>query len=128
MLPPVSLPISKAHIAAVTAERAHNSVSLSLEQREQEREASRARELALRNERRAASGLEPVESLDDLDSFAIMNAPTICCARGNVVVSASTIAGIAGRLISIVTAAVAVRRPRVIMKLLRCSRSVFKGR
>jgi carboxyl-terminal processing protease len=57
----------QADIAAVTAERAHNSVSLSLLAREQEREESRARELALRNERRAALGQEPVVSLDDLE-------------------------------------------------------------
>ena len=53
----------QADIAAVTAERAHNSVSLSLVAREQEREDSRTRELALRNERRAALGQEPVASL-----------------------------------------------------------------
>ena len=57
----------EADIAAVTAERAHNSVSLSLEQREIEREASRERELALRNERRAALGLQAVASVEDLE-------------------------------------------------------------
>jgi carboxyl-terminal processing protease len=58
----------QADIAATTAERAHDSVSLSLAQREQEREASRQRELALRNDRRAALGLEPIASLEELDS------------------------------------------------------------
>jgi carboxyl-terminal processing protease len=57
----------EADIAATTAERAHDSVSLSLKQRELEREESRLRELALRNERRAALGLEPVPSVEELD-------------------------------------------------------------
>jgi carboxyl-terminal processing protease len=57
----------EADIQATTEERAHNSVSLSLEQRELERENARHHELALRNERRAALGLEPMASLEDVD-------------------------------------------------------------
>jgi len=57
----------QADIAAVAADRSHDSVSLSMEMRKEEREESRQRELELKNQRRAALGLEPAETLDDID-------------------------------------------------------------
>ena len=56
-----------------------------------------------------------------------MKMPTICWLRGRVVASASTIAGMAGRLRSTVNAATAVSRPSVMTKLLRWRRSVSRA-
>jgi carboxyl-terminal processing protease len=47
--------------------RLHDSVSLNIDVRKQEREEELARRLARENERRAARNLEPLESLDDID-------------------------------------------------------------
>ena len=47
--------------------RSRDTVSLSLEERKADREANRLRALELENERRVALGLEPVESLEDLE-------------------------------------------------------------
>jgi carboxyl-terminal processing protease len=47
--------------------RARKSVSLNLEARQAERDQHRQRALEIENERRAALGLEPVDTLEDLD-------------------------------------------------------------
>ena len=57
-----------------------------------------------------------------------MKTPTICCPRDSVVLSASTMAGIAGKLRSTVNAATAVSRPSVMIKLRDLARCVFKCR
>ncbi len=56
-----------------------------------------------------------------------MNTPTICWPRDRLVLSASAIAGIAGKLKSTVNAAIAVSRPSVMTKLRDLSRWAFKG-
>jgi carboxyl-terminal processing protease len=53
-------------IAAVEEARAQQAISLNIDARKSERELRRARQLQRENERRAAIGLEPVESLEDL--------------------------------------------------------------
>ncbi|MGB5623526.1 MAG: carboxy terminal-processing peptidase [Gammaproteobacteria bacterium] len=53
-------------IEARTAEFAHDTVSLNLEQRRAERESRQAAELARINQRRAKIGMDPVETLEDV--------------------------------------------------------------
>ena len=55
------------NIEAIEERRARKSVSLDIEARRAENEATEAEELARENERRAALGLEPAESLDALE-------------------------------------------------------------
>ncbi|MGD9386838.1 MAG: carboxy terminal-processing peptidase [Gammaproteobacteria bacterium] len=55
------------NIEAIEERRARKSVSLDIEARRAENEAAEAEELARENERRAALGLEPAESLDALE-------------------------------------------------------------
>ena len=47
--------------------RSQDTVSLNIDERKADRETNRQRALDLENERRVALGLEPVESLEDLD-------------------------------------------------------------
>jgi carboxyl-terminal processing protease len=54
-------------IAAIEELRAQKSVPLNLETRKAEREGRREQRLQRENERRIALGLDPVESLDDID-------------------------------------------------------------
>jgi len=49
--------------------RARTSVSLNIEERRREREENRERQLALENERRAARGLEPIASIEELEEM-----------------------------------------------------------
>ena len=51
--------------------RARKSVSLNIDTRRQEREETRQRRLARENERRAALGLEALESVDELESVEL---------------------------------------------------------
>lgn len=56
-----------AGIEDVEKARARTTVSLNIEERKREREESRERRLALENARRAARGLEPLESVEALE-------------------------------------------------------------